>query len=152
MPIVAQWLTNLRTMRLPIWSLASLSGLRIQHCRVLWCRLQTWLGSDPELLWLWHRQTPSWEPPYAAGTALEKAKRQKKLKNKKAPPIELLNCMFCGCIISFNPYSSSVWGCIIFTSIFKIYLFGCSMQQLEVEPQFPDQGSNPRLHSESSES
>ena len=25
--------------------LALLSGLRIQHCRELWCRLQTWLGS-----------------------------------------------------------------------------------------------------------
>ena len=26
-------------------SLASLSGLRIQHCRELWCRSQAWLGS-----------------------------------------------------------------------------------------------------------
>ena len=25
--------------------LASLSGLRIRHCRELWCRSQTWLGS-----------------------------------------------------------------------------------------------------------
>ena len=25
--------------------LASLSGLRIQDCRELWCRLKTWLGS-----------------------------------------------------------------------------------------------------------
>ena len=28
------------------WSLASLSGFRIQHCHQLWCRLQTWLGSQ----------------------------------------------------------------------------------------------------------
>ena len=42
-------------------------------------------GSDPALLWLWHRPvatTPigplAWEPPYATGAALEKAKRQKK--------------------------------------------------------------------------
>ena len=45
-PVVAQqkriWLG---TMRLQVWSLASLSGLRIQRCRELWCRLQTWLGS-----------------------------------------------------------------------------------------------------------
>ena len=47
-------------------------------------------GLDPELLWLWCRPAataligpPAWEPPYAAGAALEKAKRQKtKQKNK----------------------------------------------------------------------
>ena len=27
-------------------SLASLGGLRIQHCCELWCRSQTWLGFD----------------------------------------------------------------------------------------------------------
>jgi len=39
-------------------------------------------GSDPELLWLWHRPVATapirplaWEPPYAAGVALGKAKR-----------------------------------------------------------------------------
>ena len=43
-------------------------------------------GSDPELLWLWHRPaatTPirplAWEPPYAEGAVL---KRQKKKKFK----------------------------------------------------------------------
>ena len=48
-------------------------------------------GSDPELLWLWRRPAAiapirplAWEPPYAVGAALEKAKRQKnKKKNKK---------------------------------------------------------------------
>ena len=41
-------------------------------------------GSDPTLLWLWHRLAATapirplaWEPPYAAGAAPEKAKRQK---------------------------------------------------------------------------
>ena len=36
------------------------------------------LGSDPALLWLWHRPVatalnvlPAWEPPYAAGVALK---------------------------------------------------------------------------------
>ena len=40
-------------------------------------------GLDPTLLWLWHRPAATapirplaWEPPYAAGAALEKAKRQ----------------------------------------------------------------------------
>ena len=40
---------------------------------------------DPALLWLWHRPEATapigplaWEPPYAAGAALEMAKRHKK--------------------------------------------------------------------------
>ena len=45
-PVVAQWLMNpTGTMRLQVESLAYLSGLRIQRCRDLWCRSQTWLGS-----------------------------------------------------------------------------------------------------------
>ena len=43
-------------------------------------------GSDPTLLWLWHRleatapiQPLAWESPYAAGTALEKTKKKKNL-------------------------------------------------------------------------
>ena len=43
------WLSGLQTwlvsMRMWVQSLASPSGLRIQHCSELWCRLQTWLGS-----------------------------------------------------------------------------------------------------------
>ena len=44
-------------------------------------------GLDPEFLWLWCRpvaialiRSLAWEPPYAVGVALEKAKRQKKKK------------------------------------------------------------------------
>ena len=48
-------------------------------------------GSDPTLLWLWHRPVAvapirplAWEPPHASGVAQEKAKRQKiKIKKKK---------------------------------------------------------------------
>ena len=47
-------------------------------------------GSDPELLWLWRRPAAiapirplAWEPPYAVGAALEKAKRQKNKKRKR---------------------------------------------------------------------
>ena len=43
-------------------------------------------GLDPALLWLWRRpvatapiQPLAWEPPYAAGVALEKAKKKKKI-------------------------------------------------------------------------
>ena len=46
-------------------------------------------GSDPALLWLWHRPAAiapirplAWEPPYAAGAAQEMAKRQEKKKKK----------------------------------------------------------------------
>ena len=47
-------------------------------------------GLDPKLLWLWRVpvataliQPLAWEPPCAAGAALEEAKRQKKKKKKK---------------------------------------------------------------------
>ena len=47
-------------------------------------------GPDPVLLWLWCRPVAiapigpvAWEPPYAAGAALEMAKRQKNKINKK---------------------------------------------------------------------
>ena len=46
-------------------------------------------GWDPTFLWLWCGpatiapiQTLAWEPPYAEGATLEKAKRQKKNKKK----------------------------------------------------------------------
>ena len=46
-------------------------------------------GSDPELLWLWWRPLATapirplaWDLPYSAGEALEKAKRQKKKKER----------------------------------------------------------------------
>ena len=45
-PIVAQQKPiRLGTIRLQVQSLALLSGLRIQHCYELWCRLQMQLGS-----------------------------------------------------------------------------------------------------------
>ena len=44
-PVVAQWKrVQLVSMRMQVWSLASLSGLGIWHCCELWCRLQMWLG------------------------------------------------------------------------------------------------------------
>ena len=45
-PVVVQR-TRIRlgTMRLQVWSLASILGLKIQHCCELWCRSQTRLGS-----------------------------------------------------------------------------------------------------------
>ena len=45
-PVVAQWFrTQLVSIRTKVLSLASLRGLRIQHCHKLQCRSQMWLGS-----------------------------------------------------------------------------------------------------------
>ena len=48
-------------------------------------------SSDPALLWLWCRPAAeaqirplAWEPPYAEGVALEKAKRPKEKKKEIA--------------------------------------------------------------------
>ena len=74
-------------MRLRVPSLALLSGLRTR------CHVSRGVGrrcgSDPVLLWLWCRPAATapigplaWEPPYAMGVALEKAKRQKDQKKE----------------------------------------------------------------------
>ena len=45
-PFVAQWWrTQLGSMRMWVWSLALLIGLRIWRCHELWCRSQMRLGS-----------------------------------------------------------------------------------------------------------
>ena len=51
------------------------------------CDIGRRCGSDPALLWLWHRPAATarirplaWEPLYATGTALEKSKKKKKKK------------------------------------------------------------------------
>ena len=53
------------------------------------CGVGRRLGSDPELLWLWHRLVATapvrpldWEPPYAAGAALKRQKEKKKFKKR----------------------------------------------------------------------
>ena len=43
--VVHQKKIRLGTIRLQVLSLASLGGLRIQHCCELWCRSQIWLRS-----------------------------------------------------------------------------------------------------------
>ena len=71
-PVMAQWLTNPRNNEVT----GLIPGLAVS-CGVC-CRLVP----DPELLWLWHRPVATvpirplaWGPPYAAGAALEKAKK-----------------------------------------------------------------------------
>ena len=67
-------------MRLDVWFLASISGLRICRCCELWCRSQIQLGS----VWLWCRQAAvasiqplPWAPPYATGVALKRGEKKK---------------------------------------------------------------------------
>ena len=83
-PIVVQrkW-TQLGTMKLRVWSLASLSGLRIWRC--CGCSVSRRGSLDLALLWLWCMPAAvapigslAWEPPYALGEALKKAKKKKK--------------------------------------------------------------------------
>ena len=81
---MAQHLMNpTRSMRMQVRSLASLSGLRIQSCRELWYRSQTWPGSL--LLWLWHRPAAvvpilplAWELPSAKGMPHPQKKKKKR--------------------------------------------------------------------------
>ena len=83
------------------------------------CGVRCRRGLDPELLWLWRRPVATalirplaWEPPYAVGAALEKAKRQKKKKVGAYP-----FCYACGFpeLAFWTEHSSDVWsiGCIL---------------------------------------
>ena len=67
-PVVQRKRTQLGTMRLQVWSLASISGLRIWRCYELWCRP---LAKAPI-------RPLAWEAPYAVGAALKIKERKKK--------------------------------------------------------------------------
>ena len=65
----------------------SLSRLRIQHCHS--CGVSCRRGSDPELLWMWHRlaaaaliQPLAWECPHAMAVAIKKTKWPNKQINR----------------------------------------------------------------------
>ena len=70
-------------MRTQVQSLAPISGLRIQHCYELWCRLQTQLLPGIAVLccrlaavaWI---GPLAWELPCAMGMALKSKKLNKK--------------------------------------------------------------------------
>ena len=64
-------------------SIPGLCGLRISHCRELWCGLQTWLRSCvAAAVAVAPIRSLTWEPLYSAGVAL-KSKKIKKEKSKK---------------------------------------------------------------------
>ena len=73
-------------MRTQVPSLASLSGLRIQRCRELWCRLQIQLGSHAVVALVYRGQKMqlrlgplTWELPNAAPVAQKKTKKKGKV-------------------------------------------------------------------------
>ena len=79
-PIVAQWKQiRLVTMRLQVWSLASISGLRIWHCCQLWCGLQTWLSSCVAVAYV---DSCSWDLTPSLGTCIFRGCGPKKRKEK----------------------------------------------------------------------
>ena len=93
-PIISEfplWLSGLRThvvyVRLWVWLLASLSGLRIQHCHRLHHRLQKWHESRVAVALVSQAQLQlqfdslSWELPHATGVAVKRKTKQNKTKN-----------------------------------------------------------------------
>ena len=86
---------QLVSIKMWVRSLASLRESRIQHCRELWWRSQTWLGSGGAVAVAQasscsSNSAPSWEPPYAAGVARKRKKRKKK-SSLRSPSI---SCAF----------------------------------------------------------
>ena len=82
---MAQWLSNPTRNHDIVGSIPGLARWVEQGSSVaVSCGVGYRLSWDPSLLWLWRRPVATapigplaWEPPYAAGAALEKAKRQK---------------------------------------------------------------------------
>ena len=65
-------------------TLASLSGLRIRHCREVWCRSQMqpgfFIAEALEEASSWSSIGPlAWEPPYASECSPKKLKKKVKL-------------------------------------------------------------------------
>ena len=87
-PIVVQWKRiRLGNLRLWVRSLALLSGLRIQCCQELWCRItnvaQIWhcCGYDVSQRAIAPIKPLAWEPPYTASVTLKTEDQKKKKKN-----------------------------------------------------------------------
>ena len=86
-PVMAQWKRIwLGTMRLRVWSLGSLSGLRIQHYCELWCGLKTGLGTGVavSVAWAWSyssNSNPSLRTSICHGCSPQKNKNKKYIPN-----------------------------------------------------------------------
>ena len=81
-------------MRMQVWSLDLLSGLRIQYCWVS-PGMGHRCGSNPKFLWLWCRLAVAaliwplaWDLPYATGVCpIKQNKNKNKNKNNKCPHV-----------------------------------------------------------------
>ena len=66
---------QLLSMRMRVWSQASLSGLRIQCCHELWCTSKIWLGSGVAVAAA-PMQPLAWELLYASALSLSNFERE----------------------------------------------------------------------------
>ena len=89
-PVVAQQVKNPTSIHEDAGSIPGLSRLKIQHCHKLWCRSQMQLGScvavavtaDTALI-----QPLTWKLPSAAGAALKRKLKKKKLTQFISTPL-----------------------------------------------------------------
>ena len=89
---MAQWLANLARNHEVSGSIPGLAQWDKRSSIAVSCGVGCRRGSDPALLWLWHRPAATapitslaWEPPYTEGEAQEMAKKKKK---KNLSPLE----------------------------------------------------------------
>ena len=82
-PIVAQRVKNLITMRIRVRCLALLSGLRIKRCHKLWCRWQIWLGPSVGMALVWASSCSSDSTLNPATSICPRCTHKKKRKEKK---------------------------------------------------------------------
>ena len=84
-PVVAQWLMNPTKNHEVAGSVPALAECVSDPALPRSCGVGCRRGSDPALLWLWHRPAATapirplaWEPPYATGATQEIAKKDQK--------------------------------------------------------------------------